>query len=747
MRRGILLHTGGGVVAKAVDASLLNQRWLDKRCRIIALADLATELTSIWHVSGMSAMVFRYFGLGRRKPKAAAAMTQQESRGYEIGQRIAGKYEVVNIFEGGLGRVYVVEDEGGLFVLKQAKSDLSRQEKELFADEARAWIQIGRHQNIVPAFWVQELAGDLYVAAEYVGPDEFGRTSLRDYLCFRRITLTQCFRWASEFCFGMEHALSKSLVAHRDIKPENLLIGSSAILQITDFGLASVNPVGDEIDELELPRSVAGTPPYMAPEQWQGLPQGVTVDIYAFGIVMHEMCFGRLPWVVTDIRSLFEAHMNKAPDVQKHPLREIMEVCLAKDPRARFSSPTELFDELKRVAKRSDLSIPPRPQPLNDEFEELCARATLDTIGDRTEASDAVKELTQKWPNYAGGWTALAKLHMEQDKLDEAEDALHRSLQIDATRSPPWNNLGLLFTKRERFRTAVESFKRALDADPENTGAMANMAQSLIQLKRHHEAINYLTNGTLIAPDKYIIWFNLGQVYATLGMKSKGKAALNKALSLAPAHFRSQIADAIEHIESLPDETIDYHDLLMDGRIEEAVEMMEQKVKIDPENRALLQNLGEYQLQLGREDASRQAFERLHQVDPENDRAWMQLMRLAAKRGDLEEAERWCDHYEKIPFFHARSKAFRAYVLEQCGQLQKAKSLLLQAMEDYPTEPDIFVAYGDLAMKNRVPSYAVGAYERAVHIIRSQPHEIERLREIEGKLSDAVDAAKKTMEH
>ena len=65
---------------------------------------------------------------------------------------------------------------------------------------------------------------------------------------------------------------------------------------------------------------------------------------------------------------------------------------------------------------------------------------------------------------------------------------------------------------------------------------------------------------------------------------------------------------------------------------------------------------------------------------------------------------------------------------------------MLSAMKDFPDEPDVLVTYGDLAMKHRVPGEATEAYRRAVFIIQSQQHEIERLREIEKRLASAISA-------
>jgi tetratricopeptide (TPR) repeat protein len=130
----------------------------------------------------------------------------------------------------------------------------------------------------------------------------------------------------------------------------------------------------------------------------------------------------------------------------------------------------------------------------------------------------------------------------------------------------------------------------------------------------------------------------------------------------------------------------------------------------------------------------------LHRIEPDNRVAWLYLMRIAGKRRDLAEALRWCDKYAAIPDMHAKSKAFRAYVLDECGELQKAKKCLLDAMKQHPDESELFIAYGDIAMKHGMPSEAVRGYEAALHCIKSQPYDIQWLREIEARLKTAESA-------
>lgn len=154
--------------------------------------------------------------------------------------------------------------------------------------------------------------GTPFVFMEYVAGGD-----LRGWIGKPRLTddLPQVLRFAIHLCDGMIHAFSRGIKAHRDIKPGNCLITEDGTLQLTDFGLSMafddtdgrLKPTGDRdgVDNLQRlcigpsqTGSIAGTPPYMAPEQFDGTANvDVRSDIYAFGVVLHEMVTGRLPFV------------------------------------------------------------------------------------------------------------------------------------------------------------------------------------------------------------------------------------------------------------------------------------------------------------------------------------------------------------------------------------------------------------------------------------------------------------------
>jgi hypothetical protein len=82
-------------------------------------------------------------------------------------------------------------------------------------------------------------------------------------------------------------------IMHRDLKPSNLLVGADGLVKLADFGLAKT--VEGEESILTATGTLAGTGPYMAPEQWQGLDLSSATDVYAMGIIWHELLTGKRP--------------------------------------------------------------------------------------------------------------------------------------------------------------------------------------------------------------------------------------------------------------------------------------------------------------------------------------------------------------------------------------------------------------------------------------------------------------------
>jgi eukaryotic-like serine/threonine-protein kinase len=162
-------------------------------------------------------------------------------------------------------------------------------------------------------------------------------------------------------------------VLHRDLKPSNLRVTPDGLLKILDFGLATLSreavltlSVTQTIETA--PTAVAGTLPYMSPEQLLGDPVDERSDVYSAGVVLFELATGRLPFAEPLVTKLTDAILHRAPPelrslVPKYSMEfeRIVARCLEKDPELRYQSAKELAAELKRSQMKSSSASSPAP--------------------------------------------------------------------------------------------------------------------------------------------------------------------------------------------------------------------------------------------------------------------------------------------------------------------------------------------------------------------------------------------------
>lgn len=110
-----------------------------------------------------------------------------------------------------------------------------------------------------------------------------------------------CRKYMRDIARGLEH-LHERGVMHRDIKPENILIGEDGILRLTDLGWAvtvSAPQMGPHNTGVRY--TMCGTPEYLAPEMVAGTGHTLSVDLWAMGILLYEMLYGRYVRTFTNL--------------------------------------------------------------------------------------------------------------------------------------------------------------------------------------------------------------------------------------------------------------------------------------------------------------------------------------------------------------------------------------------------------------------------------------------------------------
>lgn len=272
-----------------------------------------------------------------------------------IGSTISHYKILEKLGEGGMGIVYKAEDTtlDRVVALKFLPPSLQagEAEKARFLLEAKAAAAL-HHQNICSVIAFDESDGQMFIVMEYIE----GQT-LRE----RRgqISFKQAIDIGIQIADGLAAAHEKGIV-HRDVKPENIMLRKDGTAQIMDFGLAKLRATGSRVNRLTKEGSTVGTAGYMSPEQVQGLDTDHRSDIFSFGVLLHELLTGQLPFKgVHETALAYEiVNVDAAPMSSVNPeidasLDAIVLECLEKDPRERTQSIAQISVDLKRYRRES----------------------------------------------------------------------------------------------------------------------------------------------------------------------------------------------------------------------------------------------------------------------------------------------------------------------------------------------------------------------------------------------------------
>jgi hypothetical protein len=148
-------------------------------------------------------------------------------------------------------------------------------------------------------------------------------------------------RYGTQVADGLAAAHARS-ITHRDLKPGNVMVTRTGV-KLLDFGLAKFT--GAVADTTVLTEGVVGTPAYMAPEQLAGRPVDARTDIFALGLVLHEMAVGKRALVA-------HGHPLTLENVSER-LAHVIERCLALDPEDRWQSAGDVRRELEWAARQA----------------------------------------------------------------------------------------------------------------------------------------------------------------------------------------------------------------------------------------------------------------------------------------------------------------------------------------------------------------------------------------------------------
>ena len=288
-----------------------------------------------------------------------------------VGKIFADKYEVLSLIgQGGMSYVYKVRHihlstDLALKVLHKhlwsAPLAVDR-----FRQEAKSINEL-KHKNLIEYKDYGVFEGQPYLIMTYLQ----GETLEKRINETGGLPISKVMDIMEALANGLNVA-HKAGIIHRDIKPANVIFESAEIEDVilVDFGIAK-DLEKDPTRQLTQTGEIFGSPPYMSPEQCQGLPLDQRTDIYSLGCLMYEALTGRPPIVGNNLLEIIKRQISEVPEppskvkpelasgrdkgIRFSDVEYFVMRCLEKDPNERFSSLDNLLRDIQVIQSRNTI--------------------------------------------------------------------------------------------------------------------------------------------------------------------------------------------------------------------------------------------------------------------------------------------------------------------------------------------------------------------------------------------------------
>jgi serine/threonine protein kinase len=273
-----------------------------------------------------------------------------------------GKYRIVApLGSGGFGTVYLAQDT---WIDKKVAIKVPHRQGVDFGEllrEPRLLASVS-HPNIVAITTAEKQDNVFFIVMEYVP----GETLENMIGAQGPLELNRALDFSCQICNAVDHAHRQGVI-HRDLRPANVLVGENDMLKVADFGTSRFLEIAAH------GTTVIGSPPYMAPEQFQGKAVFAS-DLYSLGITMYQMLTGVLPYdtpTPSDLEKLMSGELVSPPRLHNPAIpkliNDVVLRAMAPDITKRYQRASDLLDDILSARKASQSRRTPQPTQISRE--------------------------------------------------------------------------------------------------------------------------------------------------------------------------------------------------------------------------------------------------------------------------------------------------------------------------------------------------------------------------------------------
>ncbi len=260
--------------------------------------------------------------------------------------QVVGKYKILSpLGSGGFGTVFLAEDT---WIDKKVALKVPHRQSLDFGEllrEPRLLATLS-HPNIVTVLTAERIDDVFFIVMEYVAGETLEAIADRE----GALELTRALDFTCQICNAVDHAHGQGII-HRDLRPGNVLVNEAGIAKVADFGTSRFLEIAAH------GTTVIGSPPYMAPEQFQGKAVFAS-DVYSLGVTMYQLLTGRLPYEspsLADLDKLMRGELTTSPRLHNPKLPKVISdivlKAMAPEITARYARAHDLLDAI--LAARS----------------------------------------------------------------------------------------------------------------------------------------------------------------------------------------------------------------------------------------------------------------------------------------------------------------------------------------------------------------------------------------------------------